>query len=149
MHLGRNEARGADTLGQDCEGLDKFCHIWVRHVRSLEKFANVVLGQAAWGADICRRFSDNESPCSSPTPTANDPDLPFMDKFDISNPSYLDFTHEGVIAVMDSFINALPYQKGGAANGEAEKCDCSGIGKVVPTASLLSLLSFLVLLLSR
>ena len=52
---------------------------------------------------------------------------------------------------MDSFINALPYQKGGAANAEAEKCDCSGggIGKVAPAASLLALLSLSVLFLSR
>ena len=90
--------------------------------------------------------------CSSPTPNADDPDLPFIDKFDISHPSYLDFTHDGVVPVMDSFINALPYQKGGAANAEADKCNCSGgggIGKAAPAASILALLSLSVLFLSR
>ena len=39
---------------------------------------------------------------------------------------------------MESFINALPYQKGGAANAEADRCDKSGatgLNKIVPTIS--------------
>ena len=29
----------------------------------------------------------------------------------MSDPSYLDFTHEGVFAVLDDYIHALPYSK--------------------------------------
>ena len=89
---------------------------------------------------------------SSPTPNQNDPDLPYIEAFDISDPSYLDFTHDGVIPVMESFINALPYQKGGAANAEADRCDKSGaagLNKIVPTISSLGLISLVILLLSR
>ena len=88
----------------------------------------------------------------SPTPNENDLDLPYIEAFDISNPSYLDFTHDGVIPVMESFINALPYQKGGAANAEADKCDnsgASGLNKIVPTISSLGLISLIISLLSR
>ena len=90
---------------------------------------------------------------SSPTPNQNDPDLPYLEAFDISNPSYLDFTHDGVIPVMESFISALPYQKGGAANAEADRCDCksgaTGLDKVAPAVSSLGILSLLILCLSR
>ena len=89
---------------------------------------------------------------SSPTPNQNDPDLPYIEAFNIANPSYLDFTHDGVIPVMESFINALPYQKGGAANAEADRCDnsgASGLNKIVPTISSLGLVSLVISLLSR
>ena len=89
---------------------------------------------------------------SSPTPNQNDPDLPYLEAFDIANPSYLDFTHDGVIPVMESFISALPYQKGGAANAEAEKCDTSGatgLNKIAPAVSSLVLISFVISLLNR
>ena len=88
---------------------------------------------------------------SSPTPNQNDPDLPYLEAFDIANPSYLDFTHDGVIPVMESFISALPYQKGGAANAEVEQCKSGAIGlnKVAPAVSSLGLLSLVISFLSR
>ena len=89
---------------------------------------------------------------SSPTPNQDDLDLPHIEEFDISNPSYLDFIHDGVIPVMESFISALPYQKGGAANAEADRCDNSGassLNKIVPTISSLGLVSLVISLLSR
>ena len=88
---------------------------------------------------------------SSPTPNQNDPDLPYIEAFDIAKPSYLDFTHDGVIPVMESFISALPYQKGGAANAEAEQCRSGAIGldKVAPAVSSLGLLSLVISFLSR
>ena len=89
---------------------------------------------------------------SSPTPNQNDPDLPYIEAFNIANPSYLDFTHDGVIPVMESFINALPYQKGGATNAEADRCDKSGstsLNKVAPAVSSLGLISLVISFLSR
>ena len=89
---------------------------------------------------------------SSPTPNQTDPDMPYIEKFNISNPSYLDFTHDGVIPIMESFISALPYQKGGAANAEADRCDKSGatgLNKIVPTISSLGLIFLVISLLSR
>ena len=89
---------------------------------------------------------------SSPTPNQTDPDLPYIEKFNISNPSYLDFTHDGVIPIMESFISALPYQKGGAANAEGDRCDTSGaagLNKIVPTISSLGLIFLVISLLSR
>ena len=89
---------------------------------------------------------------SSPTPNQTDPDLPYIEKFNISNPSYLDFTHDGVIPIMESFISALPYQKGGAANAEADRCDKSGaagLNKIVPTISSLGLISLVFSFISR
>ena len=47
----------------------------------------------------------------TPTPDPEDPQLPQIQPFNLSDPSYLDFTHEGVFAVMDDYTNALPYAK--------------------------------------
>ena len=46
----------------------------------------------------------------------------------MSGPSYLDFTHEGVFAVMDDYTNALPYAKlhSEAPPDPSEPCECSG-----------------------
>ena len=38
-------------------------------------------------------------------------DLPFIDKFNLTNPSYLNFGPDGVEAVYDDYINSLPYYK--------------------------------------
>ena len=48
---------------------------------------------------------------SSPTPPDDDSDLPFIDKFNLTNPSYLNFGPDGVEAVYDDYINTLPYYK--------------------------------------
>ena len=48
---------------------------------------------------------------SSPTPSENELDLPFISPFDLGSPSYLDFTHNGVFAVKDDYSKVLPYSK--------------------------------------
>ena len=48
-------------------------------------------------------------------------------RFDLSNPSYLDFTLDGVFAVMDDYTKALPYSKlHSKVPDPSEPCECSG-----------------------
>ena len=50
-----------------------------------------------------------------------------MVRFELSNPRYLDFNHDGVFAVMDDYTKALPYSKLHLEVPDlSELCECSG-----------------------
>ena len=90
------------------------CQIWLQS----STFIVLVAAGLIWAIPYC---------FSTPTPDPEDPQLPQILPFNLSNPSYLDFTHDGVFAIMDDYTNALPYSKlHSEVPDPSEPCECSG-----------------------
>ena len=75
---------------------------------------------------------------STPTPKGDKSDLPYIDAFNLTNPSYLNFGPDGVEAVYDDYINTLPYYK----NHNPEAATMSSAGTTIsPTTPISSTMS--------
>ena len=74
----------------------------------------------------------------TPTPKEDKSDLPYIDAFNLTNPSYLNFGPDGVEAVYDDYINTLPYYK----NHNPEAATMSSAGTTIsPTTPISSTMS--------